>query len=67
MHKTIRNDVSHIKFEQTAQRLYTQYICGDHLGFSLFVHFLRIIYKAAYLGCAIEYIHILNHVSDIKL
>ena len=58
MHKTIIDDVSHIKFEQIVQRLYTQDICGSHLVFSLFVHFLRIIYKAAYLGCAIEYIYI---------
>ena len=67
MHKTIRNDVSHITFYQTVQKLYTQDICGGHLGFLLFVHFLRIIYKVAFLSCAIEYIYILNHASDIKL
>ena len=67
MQKIIRNDVSHIKCEQTVQKLYTQDICGGHLGFSLFVHFLQIICKVAYLGCVIEYIHILNHASDIKL
>ena len=67
MQKTIRNDVSHIKFEQIVQKLYTQDICGGHLGFSLFVHFSRIIYKVAHLGWAIEYIYILNHASDIKL
>ena len=67
MQKSIRNDVSHIKFEQIVQKLYTQDICGGHLGFSLFVHFLRIIYKVAHIGCAIEYIDILNHASDTKL
>ena len=58
MQKTIRNDVSHIKFEQTVQKLYTQDICGGHLGLSLFVHFLQIICKVAYLGCVMEYIYI---------
>ena len=60
MQKTIRNDVSHIKFEHIVQKLYgpTQYICGGHLGFSIFVHFLQIIYKVAYLGYVMEYIYI---------
>ena len=38
MQKTIRNAVSHIKFEQIVQKLYTQDICGGHLEFPLFVH-----------------------------
>ena len=64
MQKTIRNDVSHIKFEQTAQKLYTQGICGGHLKFSLFVHFLQIICKVAYLGCVMEYIYIYIYIES---
>ena len=47
MQKTMRNDVSHIKLEQPAQKLYKQKVCGGHLGFSLFVHFLQNIDKVA--------------------
>ena len=65
--KLFRNDVSHIKFEQTVQKLYTQDICGGHLGFWLFVHFLQRFCKVAYMGCVIEYKCILNHASDIQL
>ena len=39
MQKTIRNDVSHIKFEQTVQKLYTQDICGGHLWIFAFCAF----------------------------
>ena len=67
MQKTSRNDVSHIKFEQTVQKLYKQYIRGGHLGVSLFVHFLQIIRKVTYPGCVLKYIYILKHASDIKL
>ena len=63
MQKTIRNDVSHVKFEQTGQKLYKQDVCGGHLGFSLFVHFRQIICKVAYLGCVLGYIYILEHAS----
>ena len=66
MQKTFRNDVSHVKFEQTTQKLYKD-ICGGHLGFSLFVHFLRSICKVTYLGCVLGYIYILKHASDIQL
>ena len=31
--KTIRNDVSHNKLEQPAQKLYEQKVCGGHLAF----------------------------------
>ena len=38
MQTPIRNDVSHIKFEQTVQKLYVQDIYGGHLEFLLLVH-----------------------------
>ena len=50
MQKTIRNNVSNIKFEQNGLKLNKQDICGSHLGFSLFVHF-----PAKYLqGCPLR-------------
>ena len=53
--KTFRNDVSHITFEQTVQKLYKQDICGGHLGFSLLVHFLQNICKVVHPGCVRAY------------
>ena len=59
MPKTIRNDVSHFKFEQTVQKLYKQDICGGYLEFLLLLTFL-----ANYLQgclprlCSRVYIHI---------
>ena len=55
MQKNMRNDVSHIKFEQPVQKLYKQIVCGGHLGFSLCVHFLQPICKVVHLGCVCGY------------
>ena len=41
MRKNMRNDVSHINLEQPVQKFYKQKVCGGHLGFLLFVHFLQ--------------------------
>ena len=51
MPKTLRNDVSHITFEQTVQKLYKHDICGGNLGFLFFVHFLQNICKVVHPGC----------------
>ena len=55
MQKNMTNDVSHIKFEQPVQKLYKQKVCGGHLGFSIFVHFLQTICKVVHLGCVCGY------------
>ena len=36
-----KSGVSEITFEQTFRKLYEQDIYGGHLGFLLFVHFLK--------------------------
>ena len=55
MQKSMRNDVSHNKLEQPAQKLYKQKVCGGHIGFSFFVHFLKNICKVVLLGCVCGY------------
>ena len=55
MQKTMRNYVSHIKLEQPVQKLYKQKVCGGHLVFSLFVHFLQNIRKVVHLSCVCGY------------
>ena len=55
IYKKHEKHVSHIKLEQPVQKLYKQKVCGGHLGFSLFVHFLQNISKVVHLGCACGY------------
>ena len=48
--------MSHIKLEQAVLKLYMQNICGGHLGFSVFVHYLQTICRVMQLVCVSGYI-----------
>ena len=59
--KALKNHVSHIKFEQTVQKLSMHDIFGGHLGFSVSVHFRQTICKVVHIGGYYVGDHVMMH------